>query len=410
MKPSIAMNKVLIFVLFIFFLSCKEDTTTTLNIGTWRAEMKLSETVTLPFNFEVTSANSLKILNAEEVIFVEEITYRNDSVLIKMPAFDGHYIAARLTERKMEGVFVEESRERVVPFMAEFGVTNRFDVENKPAYTISGRWETIFSEGKGDDEYEAMGIFDQDGNKVTGTFRTTKGDYRYLEGVLDGEELKLSTFDGSHVFYYTAKVTDSSMSGMFYSGNHFKEPFVAFRNENFELEDPETITFIKEGYDRLEFSFPDASNNIVSLTDDRFKNKVVVVQLMGSWCPNCLDETKYYAEFYNSNRDKDIEFVALAFEYAKTEELAFKGIAKLKNDIGIEYPILLAQIGGSSKVKAQEKLPMLNHVWSYPTSIFIDKKGEVRKIHTGFNGPATGEKYEEFKQEFEAFVDELLAE
>jgi thiol-disulfide isomerase/thioredoxin len=149
---------------------------------------------------------------------------------------------------------------------------------------------------------------------------------------------------------------------------------------------------------------------MVSLDDEQFKNKVVVVQIMGTWCPNCLDESKYYSEYYKNNKNKDIEFIALAFEYAKTKEKAFNSIGRLKDRVGIEYPILLAQHGSSDKAKAQEKLPMLNHVLSYPTSIFIDKEGKVRKIHTGFNGPATGEKYIEFKKEFEGFIDELLAE
>ena len=129
---------------------------------------------------------------------------------------------------------------------------------------------------------------------------------------------------------------------------------------------------------------------------------------MGTWCPNCLDESKYYSEFYKNNKDQDLEIVALAFEYLKTPEKAFNNIKRLKQNVGIEYPLLLAQYGSSSKVKANEKLPMLNHVLSYPTTIFIDKKGDVRKIHTGFNGPATGEKYVEFKKEFEGFVGELL--
>ena len=131
---------------------------------------------------------------------------------------------------------------------------------------------------------------------------------------------------------------------------------------------------------------------------------------MGTWCPNCLDESNYYAQYYNNNKDKDIEFVALAFEYAKTEEAAFKNIKRLKDRVGINYPILLAQTGTTSKSKANEKLPMLNNVLSYPTSIFIDKTGKVRKIHTGFNGPATGEKFTEFKEEFTTFMDKLLAE
>ena len=95
---------------------------------------------------------------------------------------------------------------------------------------------------------------------------------------------------------------------------------------------------------------------------------------------------------------------------AKTPNQAFDRIQRLKDRIGIEYPIALAQFGSSNKTKAQQKLPMLNHVLSYPTSIFVDKKGDVRKIHTGFNGPATGQKYLDFKKEFESFIDLLLKE
>jgi thiol-disulfide isomerase/thioredoxin len=131
---------------------------------------------------------------------------------------------------------------------------------------------------------------------------------------------------------------------------------------------------------------------------------------MGTWCPNCLDETKYYTQYYNKNNTDDLEFVSLAFEYAPDEEKAMAAINRLKEKIGVPYTILLAQKGSSDKVKANEKLPMLNHVLSYPTTIFIDKKGSVRKIHTGFNGPATGEKYIEFVADFESFVNTLVAE
>ena len=200
------------------------------------------------------------------------------------------------------------------------------------------------------------------------------------------------------------------MQGVFYSGNHYKATFIAKRNADYKLPHEDTLTFLKEGYDTIAFSFPDAEGNMVSLEDERFNNKVVIIQIMGTWCPNCLDESKYYAQFYKDNKAKDFEIVALAFEYAKTEEFAFKGISRLKEKLDIQYPILLAQVGSSSKTKAQEKLPMLNHVLSYPTTIFIDKKGKVRKIHTGFNGPATGEKYISFQKEFEDFVKLLLNE
>jgi len=122
---------------------------------------------------------------------------------------------------------------------------------------------------------------------------------------------------------------------------------------------------------------------------------------MGSWCSNCLDESKFYVDYMNKNKLIDIEFVALAFEYAKTKDSALNSILKLKNQIGIDYPILLAQYGSSDKGKALEKFPMLNNIISYPTTIFLDKNKDVIKIHTGFNGPATGEKYIEFINEFD---------
>ncbi|WP_339624708.1 TlpA disulfide reductase family protein [uncultured Winogradskyella sp.] len=399
----------IVFLALITFSCAKDVKQQQLKNGTYRAVLMVQDAEELPFVFEVTSPNTLKIYNADEVIDVDEITYRNDSVFIKTPVFEG-FIAATFKGDNLSGHFIKAGLDRVVPFLAEFENSNRFVVKNKAEKDITGTWETVFSKGVEGDEYSAKGIFKQDGTKVTGTFTTTTGDYRYLEGVIDGDQLKLSTFDGAHAFLFTAKVTDSALEGKFYSGNHWKEPFVAKRNATYQLPSANDLTFLKEGYDSLEFSFPDENGNIVSLNDDRFKNKVVIVQIMGTWCPNCLDESKYYTKFYDAQKDQDIEIVALAFEYAKTEAKAFSGIARLRNRLNINYPILLAQYGTDNKVKAQEKLPMLNHVLSYPTSIFIDKTGKVRKIHTGFNGPATGKKYIEFKSEFEAFTSMLLSE
>ena len=209
---------------------------------------------------------------------------------------------------------------------------------------------------------------------------------------------------------FTGKVNDSTLNGIFYSGNHWKKNFIAKRNPTYELPNADALTYLKEGYDKFAFSFPDETGTQISLEDERFKNKVTIVQIMGSWCPNCLDESKYFTQYILENEGKDVEFVALAFEVAKTPEVAFQRIKRLKDRIGIDYPILLAQYGTSDKKLAQEKLPMLNHVLSYPTSIFIDKKRTVRKIHTGFNGPATGQKYIDFTKEFESFIATLLDE
>lgn len=365
----------------------------------------------LPFTFELQQTEGsyqMWVNNAEEIINIEDIELTEDSITIRMPVYEG-YIKGSWSATEIHGSFIKESLDRVVPFHASFGSDPRFEVSGEPQADVSGVWEVDFSAGT-EDFYKAKGIFKQSGAKVTGTFRTNIGDYRYLEGVMDAEHLRISAFDGAHAFLFVAQVFDSTMQGTFYSGNHFKEPFTAKINKAFELPDSDQLTFLKEGYDSLEFAFPDSDGQLVSLDDPEFNNKVVVVQVMGTWCPNCMDETRFFVEYLKENDHPDLQFIALAFEYAKTEEAAFGGIDRLKKRVGVEYPVLLAQYGSSNKAKANEKLPMLNHVLSYPTTIFIDKNGKVRRIHTGFNGPATGNKFMAFKKDFEEEITSLLAE
>ncbi|MBT8278143.1 MAG: TlpA family protein disulfide reductase [Bacteroidia bacterium] len=400
----------LIFIgLFMSLTSCQNDLKNELSEGIYRATLEVQDSEVLPFNFEVLADKTLNMFNAEEVINVDEIEYRNDSIFIRFPVYEG-YFAAVFDGKDLRGNYIKESLERVVPFYAEYGNKTRFSDSEGPSEDATGVWEAVFSKGIKGDEYIAKGIFKQVDGKVTGTFRTTTGDYRYLEGHMDGNKMRLSAFDGAHAFLFIATVTDSIMRGQFYSGNHWKEPFEAIRNDGYELPHADNLTFLKDGYDRFDFSFPNSEGKMISLDDKQFEDKVVIVQIMGTWCPNCLDESRYYSTYVKQNKNKDLAFVALAFEYAKTKEKAFEGIARLKERLNIPYPILLAQVGTSSKTEAQKKLPMLNHVLSYPTTIFIDKKGEVRKIHTGFNGPATGEKYITFQKEFDAFVKSLLNE
>jgi len=405
-------NLSVLFFLAFLLQACNNAEPVELSQGVWRAELAAMDNKPMPFNFKLLKTDngnySMEVYNAEEVIAVDELRLFNDSIIIKMPVYEG-YIAGTFSEKKIEGKFIKESLDRIVPFSATFDEQSRFDAVAAANKNVSGIWETKFNPNQ-EDEYIAKGIFDQIGDRVTGTFETTTGDYRYLEGIVDRDSLKVSVFDGAHAFLFAAKVSDSTLNGIFYSGNHSKEIFESRRNESYHLPSADSLTFLKEGYAQLAFEFPDANGNLVSLNDERFQDKVVLLQIMGSWCPNCLDETKFYTQYLKENPTQNIEVIGLAFEYAKTEEKAFKSIKRLTERIGVAYPILLAQYGTSDKEEAQKKLPMLNHVLSYPTTIYIDKTGKVRKIHTGFNGPATGEKYAQFKIEFEAFVKELLHE
>jgi len=411
------MKKIIVFIGLISVMACKKDKQEKViidkefKVGTYRASLAIKDQKELPFVFKVDSTKKMTIYNAEEKILVDDISIKGDSVFIKMPVFDAEIIAVINEKGNLRGNYTKGPKKLKVPFEAIYDVHFRYPTTSTAHNPIAGNWEVTFSPNT-EDSYKAKGVFkDGSDNKVTGTFLTETGDYRFLEGVLDDKRLSLSCFDGAHAFLFDGLVkNDSITSGMFYSGNHYKEPWIAVKNDDYELKDPNTLTYLKEGYHKIEFSFPDLEGKQVSLKDDRFKNKAVVIQVMGSWCPNCLDESKYLSQFYKDNRNDDIELVALAFENAKTLEKATSNLTRLKDKIGIEYPILIAQTGSANKELAAEKLPMLNHILSYPTTIFIDKKGTVRKIHTGFNGPATGDKYITFKKEFETFVVMLASE
>ena len=374
------------------------------------AELEVGDNQILPFNFSLKDSGNgkyiIELYNSDETIFIDEIKVKGDSVVIRMPVFEG-YIAGKFTTKKMTGEFIEENKERVLPFRAVHGINERFKNEGIPNTNISGDWEVMFKPENGE-SYMAKGIFKQVDDKVSGTFRTATGDYRYLDGVNSLDSVKFSTFDGARAYLFKAKTTDSTMEGVFYSGKHSKEFFVAKRNENYELPNSEMLTYMKKGYDKLSFTFPDSKGNLVSLSDPEFREKVVIVQIMGTWCPNCLDETKFLVDYLEKYSSENIAVIALAFEYAKTKEAAFKSIDRLKDRIEVQYPILLAQYGGIDKEIAQKKLPMLNHVLSFPTTIIVGKKGEVQKIYTGFNGPATGSNYDSFKKDFHNFILQLL--
>lgn len=402
------MRYLLIVYCAIICFSCNKEAVSKLEKGSFRGVLKAKDNQDIPFTFNVLNDSLLQIINGEEVLKVTNIRYSNDSIRIQTPVFEG-YINAKIVDRKIEnGNFINPSFNRVVPYTTIYN-KDRFTTKNEPTVDVSGTWETVFS--KHGNKYLASGIFKQKGKIATGTFITKTGDHRYLEGVVDGDSLKLSVYDGIHVFLFKAKATDSTLNGMFYSGNHWKEPFEAKLNNEYELKIDKKTTFIKEGYDQFYFSFPDDKGKLVASTDPEFDNKVIIAQIMGSWCPNSLDQTKFLVNYLKENPNDNVKVVSLDIEITKSRETSYQNINRLKKEIGIEYPILLAQFGkGGSKKAVLEKFPMLNKFNAYPTLLILDKNKKARKIYPSFYGPATGETHKAFKKEFGTIINELVSE
>ncbi|MDB5136053.1 MAG: resA 3 [Mucilaginibacter sp.] len=382
--------------------------------GIWRGALKTSSDNQLPFNFEVkdiAGKQQLIIINGTERFKVTDVRQKGDSVFIHMPLFNSEF-KLKYEGFGLNGKWIKHlgDKDATMDFAAEPGKAWRFfNTAEKPAFNVTGRWSTIFGEGEKKDT--TVGEFKQVGSKLTGTFLTTTGDYRYLEGTVAGNKLYLSTFDGGHAFIFTADIKDDKTltDGKYYSGYSGLDKWTAMRNEKAKLPDAYSLTYLKPGYKKIAFTFPDINGKKVSLSDARFKNKVVIVQILGSWCPNCMDETAYMINYYKKFHARGVEVIGLAYERTTDFAKSKPTLQQLKTRFNIQYPLLITGYT-PGKGDPQKSLPMLADFKGFPTTIIIDKKGDVSKIHTGFSGPGTGTHYTEFVNEFEKLTNDLLAE
>jgi thiol-disulfide isomerase/thioredoxin len=146
----------------------------------------------------------------------------------------------------------------------------------------------------------------------------------------------------------------------------------------------------------------------VSLGDARFAEKVRILQVTGSWCPNCHDETDLLAKLDHEYRDKGLSITALCFELTGERGRDTTQAKKLLERHGAKYLGLVC--GRSDRALAQQALPALDTVFAFPMTVFLHRDGRVRAVHAGFSGPATGVEHDRLKAQFRAIIEELLAE
>lgn len=394
--------------------SCNENSPTNLS-GKWRATIK-TDGGELPFHLEIikkadSTTYEAYAINGNESLALDNLIIKGDSITIPIEIFDAK-ISAKISGKKMLGIwerYVGGEKYIRSTFHAEKNVLNRFEtISTKKTENINGNWSTNFVTADRKTKTEAVGIFEQNGKKVTGTFLTTTGDYRYLEGVMDGDSLKLSTFDGTHLYLFKALKTGNKLNGKFWSNIASLENWTATLDPNAKLPDLDKLTYLKPGFNKIEFEFPSLEGKMVSLNDNAFENKVKVIQIMGTWCPNCMDESMYLAPWYDKNKNRGIEIIGLSYEKSTDLNVSGPKIEKMKKRFGMNYPVLLA--GSKDAGEAAKSLPMLNTILGFPTTIIIDKKGIVRNIHTGFSGPGTGKYYTEWIADFNLLIDKLVTE
>lgn len=370
----------------------------------------------LPIMFEVvyTSPDSFYIvwINGTERIETRDIRYgldratAKDTLRIDFPLMDT-YIEAICEEGVIQGKWVVPYKDDYsIPFEAKFGVNHRFTPLRKtPSIDLTGEWAVAFEPGT-ENAYPAIAEFRADGNHLTGTFRTETGDYRFLEGTVQSNKLYLSCFDGSHAFLFEGKILeDNSIQGTFRSGTHYQAYWEANRQAEISLKDPHSLTSPSKPEEQISFTFPSPDGKMISNHDPEFSGKPMIIQILGTWCPNCLDETQFLKGWIQANPASPVKVIGLCFErYEETKSLDI--IRRYREKLDVPYPLLYA--GNYQKKIASTHVPFLSDIKAYPTMIFLDKSHKIVKIHTGFDGPATS-KYDQFTTDFHNFVRQLAA-
>lgn len=382
-------------------LSCKESAPN-LTQGIWRASLMTQDSVEIPFVFEVKMAENdtiFDIITGDYRYEVKDIKVTDDSLFVNMPLFSSSF-KILLTKNGMQGNLIRSAY--TMPFKAESNNSARFKEVHSIKGVAAGRWQITLG------EKELIGEFEENEDRVTGSFLSPSGDYRFFEGVVNKDgKLMMSCFDGGFIRLFVADIDGDTLRNIkMHSGFSTVEEGTGFRNESAALPDAYSVTGLKKGYTSLGFTFPDTDGNPVSLSDERFKDKITVVQISGSWCPNCLDESRFLMEMLEKY-SAHMEVICLSFERSDDFETAKKEAMKLVNVAGITYPVLIT---GHTPANVKVALPELDNFRAFPTSLIIDKKGKVRKIHSGFTGPGTGVHYRNFVTEFTSFVDSLIAE
>ncbi len=372
--------------------------------GMWQAAITVNK-LEIPFRIELQGDGS----NVKGTLFNGNIRltstsgqFENDSLTLAWDYY-GSKLQATLKNGILEGEYIRGARSsypfRATPFVAAPAVAG---VPN-----IDGIWQIEdVKSSKGEAAWQL--IVRQSGSKASAAILRVDGDTGTLDGTYKDRKFVLSHFSGVRPSLLEITPAADGTLKLVLNG---KNTMTAVRPAEARAEglpepaDPTKHTGMKNPSEPFRFSFPDLNGRIVSNTDPRFQGKVVLVNILGSWCPNCHDEAPFMMEMYRKYHAQGLEIVGLAFEDADQVKDPVQLRAFIKK-YGIEYPVLLC--GETSEAK--EKLSQAQNWDAWPTTFFVGRDGLVKSVHTGFPGPASGELYLKAKREFAETVERLLAE
>lgn len=371
--------------------------------GSWKAVLDLAGGP-LRFRIVVETAPGgwrARMCNGSRCEPFSAVRQRGDSLVFEIADYAAT-ITARLAGDSLNGGYhnVGSRGPRSIPFRAARGT---WPVEAPRAWLL-GSWDAWFET----DGRRAPRRFELRAapTGLEGTIVGAGGDFGLFWGRAEADSFSMSHFDGSFVYMLTGRLDGDTLRGIFHAGLRTQTPFTAVLSTGAPHLRPPTEVVRADTAQPFRFSFPDLDGRIVTERDPRFRSKVVLVNIMGTWCPTCHDAEPALLRLWNRYHDRGLEIVGLAYEV--TGDTAVDGalVRRFRDKFGIPFPLLLAGISDA----AAPTLPQLAGAIAFPTTIFVGRDGRARRVHAGFYGPALGEQYDRLVREFEEVVERLVAE
>ena len=372
--------------------------------GPWRAVLDLAGGQ-LRFELQIERTGSAwrgRLCNGTECQPID-VRLQGDSVVLDISDYAANITASQHGDSLVGAYHNLGNRgPRTIPFRA---VRGRWPVASAPR-SLVGRWDATFFQDFG----TSPRVFEFRNGPAgfEGTIISNTGDYGHFSGFAAADSFAMAHFDGSFVYLLTGKLEGDTLRGIFHAGARTQTRWMAVRSTGTpHLKSPNEVT----GSDTTQpfrFAFPDLEGRVVRRDDPRFKGKVVLVDIFGSWCPTCHQAAPELVRLYRRYHGRGLEIVGLAYEVTGDTAVDARQVRRYRDKFRIPFPLLLAGINDTDAAAAT--LPQLRGFTSFPTTIFLGRDGRVRRIHAGFYGPATGAQHTRLIREFNGEIERLLAE
>lgn len=141
----------------------------------------------------------------------------------------------------------------------------------------------------------------------------------------------------------------------------------------------------------MDFKFEVETLGGRKITQDHFKNNVVLVDFWGTWCGPCVKAVPHLVKLYTKYKHHGLEIIGLNYREGKNAEKAIAKVRRFAEQKGITYPLAM----GTSEIQKQ-----VIGFRGYPTMLMFKRGMKFDKIKVGFAPGA--------EKELEAWIRKAL--